>query len=245
MPVIDVQNVSKRFRRSGGKLLRERLVDLFRTNHAGDFYALRDVSLQVADGESVALIGANGAGKSTLLSLIAGLTMPDQGRVTTDGRIATLLQLGSGFQPELTGAENFYLNAALLGFSEVEAKARFEEIVEFAEVAEFIDQPERTYSNGMILRLAFSIAAHAQPKILIVDEVLGVGDAQFQEKSAKKVKELRAEGVTILMVSHSERMVAEFCDRAIWLHHGEVMRDGPAEATVREYAAFAEAGRLK
>jgi ABC-type polysaccharide/polyol phosphate transport system ATPase subunit len=239
MALIEVQNVSKRFRRHRGKLLRERVEELFRPDHTGDFYALRNVSLQVEQGESVALIGANGAGKSTLLTLIAGLSVPDEGTIRTNGRIATLLQLGSGFHPEQTGAENLYLNAALLGFSEPEAKARFDEIVEFAEVGEFLHQPVRTYSNGMILRLAFSVAVHAQPQILIVDEVLGVGDTQFQEKSASKVLQLRKQGVTILLVSHSDRMVTEFCDRAIWLHHGEVLGDGGAGVTAQAYAEFA------
>jgi ABC-type polysaccharide/polyol phosphate transport system ATPase subunit len=240
MTLIEVDHVSKWFRRRDRrKLLGQRLAELFRRGSPEDnFLAVRNVSFQVGQGESVALMGANGAGKSTLLALIAGLTDPDEGTVKVTGRIATLLHLGSGFHPDLTGEENIYLHAALLGFSERGARARFSEIVKFAELGDFVGESVRTYSNGMILRLAFSIAVHANPQILIVDEVLGVGDSHFQDKSASKVAELREQGVTLLCVSHSSQMVADFCDRAIWLHHGGLILDGPAGEIEKAYAEY-------
>jgi ABC-type polysaccharide/polyol phosphate transport system ATPase subunit len=177
MALIEVNSVSKIFRRNTGrKLLREQLMDLFRRPSEEDmFYALRNVSFRVAEGESVALIGENGAGKSTMLSLVTGLARPDEGSITVHGRVAALLELGSGFHPDLTGEENVMMNAALLGFTERQAKARFPSIVEFSEIAEFINQPLRTYSSGMVVRLAFSVAVHVDPAILIVDEVVVCG----------------------------------------------------------------------
>lgn len=240
MALIEVKSVSKIFRRNTGrKLLREQLVDLIRGHREEEiFYALRDVSFEVAEGESVALIGENGAGKSTMLSLVTGLAKPDTGTVRVNGRVAALLALGSGFHPDLTGEENVYMNAALLGFSEREAKARFNSIVEFSEIGNFIDEPIRTYSSGMVVRLAFAIAVHVDPAILIVDEVLSVGDAHFQDKCTKKIVELRKQGITMLSVSHSPSMVLNFCDRAIWLHHGELIRDGVAAAVLQDYSHY-------
>ena len=194
MPVIDVNGVSKVFRRHRGRqLLRQRISGLFQAKKDTDyFHALRDVTFSVEQGESVALIGGNGAGKSTMLSLVTGLTEPTQGTVKVNGRLAALLDLGSGFHPDLTGAENVYVNAALLGMSKKEAKDRFAQIIEFSGIEDFVDEPLRTYSSGMQVRLAFSIAVHVEPTILVVDEVLSVGDSDFQEKCLKKVIELRA-----------------------------------------------------
>jgi lipopolysaccharide transport system ATP-binding protein len=241
MALIEVKGVSKLFRRNtGSKLLRDRVLDLFRKR--GDdhcFHALRDVSFTVDEGEAVALIGQNGAGKSTMLSLVTGLAKPEVGSINVNGRVAALMELGSGFHPDLTGEENVYLNAALLGFSERNARARFADIVEFSELGDFIYSPLRTYSSGMMVRLAFSVAVHADPAILIVDEVLGVGDAHFQEKCTNRISELRRSGVTMLCVSHSAHMVTTFCDRAIWLHHGELIRDGNAPHVLNEYLTFA------
>jgi ABC-type polysaccharide/polyol phosphate transport system ATPase subunit len=186
----------------------------------------------------VALIGENGAGKSTMLSLVTGLAKPDTGSVKVNGRVAALLALGSGFHPDLTGEENVYMNAALLGFSERQAKARFASIVEFSEIGKFIDEPIRTYSSGMVVRLAFAIAVHVDPAILIVDEVLSVGDAHFQDKCMKKIADLRKQGITMLSVSHDPSMVLNFCDRAIWLHKGELIRDGNAAPVLQDYANF-------
>ena len=240
MNVIEVTRVSKRFRRhSAPKLLRDRVLDVFRRQSAAEmFHALRDVSFSVSDGESVALIGANGAGKSTMLSLVAGLARPDNGTVRTAGRVAALLELGSGFHPDLTGEENVMLNAALLGMSAAGAKRQLGSIIEFSEIGEFIREPLRTYSSGMTVRLAFSIAVHVEPAILIIDEVLGVGDNNFQEKCHAKIADLRREGKTLLCVSHSAATVRKFCDRAIWLHKGALMMDGRVGPTVEAYTHF-------
>jgi ABC-type polysaccharide/polyol phosphate transport system ATPase subunit len=240
MALIEVNGVSKIFRRhTGRKLLREQLSDLFHARREEEvFYALRNVSFQVAEGESVALIGENGAGKSTMLSLVTGLATPDEGSVKVNGRVAALLALGSGFHPDLTGEENVFMNAALLGFSEKEAKARFASIVEFSEISKFINEPIRTYSSGMVLRLAFAVAVHVDPAILIVDEVLSVGDAHFQEKCTKKIADLRKQGITMLSVSHSPTMVLDFCDRAIWLRKGELIRDGVAAPVLQDYLHY-------
>jgi len=193
MSLIEVSNLSKVFYRHGGrKLLRQQIADLLRPRREEDyFHAVRNVSFSVKEGEAVALIGANGAGKSTVLGLVAGLANPTSGTVRVGGRVAALLELGSGFHPDLTGEENVYVNAALLGYSEREAKEKFDQIVDFAAVGDFIREPVRTYSSGMMIRLAFSVAVHADPAVLIVDEVLAVGDAQFQEKCLKRVAQMR------------------------------------------------------
>lgn len=240
MALIEVNNVSKVFRRNTGrKLFREQIADLFRGRREEElFFALRDVSFQVAEGESVALIGENGAGKSTMLSLVTGLAKPDHGSVSVKGRVAALLALGSGFHPDLTGEENVFMNAALLGFSEKAAKERYASIVEFSEIGKFINEPIRTYSSGMVLRLAFAVAVHVDPAILIVDEVLTVGDAHFQEKCTKKVAELRRSGITMLSVSHNPKMVLDVCNRAIWLHKGEMICDGVAGPVMQEYLRY-------
>jgi len=245
--VIEVNGVSKAFRRhTGRKLLREQIADLFRrTQEEEKFYALRNVSFRVAEGESVALIGENGAGKSTMLSLVTGLAQPDGGSIRVTGRVAALLELGSGFHPDLTGEENVMMNAALLGFTERQAKERLPAIAEFSEISKFINEPIRTYSSGMVMRLAFSVAVHVDPAILIVDEVLSVGDAHFQEKCMDKIAELRSRGVTMLAVSHMSKMVTDFCDRAIWLHHGQLVMDGPSSPVLNaylQYVAHPEAG---
>lgn len=239
MSVIEVKNVSKVFRRNTGrKLVREQIRDLFRPRNNDTFHALRNVSLTVDHREGVALIGANGAGKSTMLSLIAGMARPDGGSIHVEGRVAALLELGSGFHPDLTGAENIMMNAALLGFSERQAKQEFDNIVEFSEIGDFIGEPIRTYSSGMSVRLAFSIAVHVDPAILMIDEVLGVGDSHFQDKCAQKLSELRAAGKTLLCVSHSPPTVLQFCERAIWLHHGEVILDGDAKSVLQAYLDY-------
>jgi len=216
MKVIQLQNVTKTFHRSGGqKLLRHYLEDLLGKTDPERFFALKDVSFSVRDGESVAVIGANGAGKSTLLSLVTGLAPPSAGTVTVTGRAAALLDLGSGFHPDL------------LGFSRSRAYALYDQIVEFSELDDFIKEPLRTYSNGMMLRLAFSVAVNLDPQILIIDEVLAVGDQKFQAKCTEKIFEIRNQGRTILCVSHVSPTLRELCDRAIWLDHGQLIMDGP------------------
>src|ERR1035437_2693646 len=216
MSLITLEHVSKTFRlHTGRKLLREHLHDRFRKNPADKFYALKDISFNVDFHESVGVIGRNGAGKSTLLSMIAGLAQPDEGRLEVNGRVAALLELGSGFHPDLTGIENITLNAALLGFSGRQTRTALESIVDFAEVGQFINQPLRVYSAGMVVRLAFSVAVHVEPTILVIDEALAVGDAAFYEKSVAKVRELLDAGKTLFCVSHSADMIRSFCRRAI------------------------------
>lgn len=237
-PLIEFQNVSKTFPRGGGsKLLRTYLGLFFQRPSHEVFYALKDVSFTVEHGESVAVIGSNGAGKSTLLSLVAGLTPPDSGAVSVSGRVAPLLELGVGFHPELTGAENVRLNASLMGLSRRRTAEVFEDIVEFSGVRDFIDEPIRAYSAGMVLRLAFSVAIHCEPEILLIDEVLVVGDQAFQAKCMEKIREFRGQGKTLLCVSHSPQMVRTFCDRAIWLEHGRVIRIGAAAEVLDAYHA--------
>lgn len=236
MSPIEVREVSKIFRRhTGRRLLREQVRDWFFPRTVETFHALRNVSITIEHSEGVAIIGANGAGKSTLLGLITGLAKPDGGSISVRGRIAPLLELGSGFHPDLTGIENILVNAALLGFTEHQVLDHFDEIVDFSEIGDFIQEPVRTYSSGMVLRLAFSVAVHVDPDILIVDEVLGVGDSHFQEKCAAKLSGLRAQGKTLLCVSHSPAAILQFCERAIWLHHGEVVLDGEARPVLDAY----------
>jgi ABC-type polysaccharide/polyol phosphate transport system ATPase subunit len=234
--LIEFQNVSKWFPHSTGRqLLRTHIARWFGKVHHERFIALRNVSFQVEDGESVAIVGSNGAGKSTLLSLAAGLTVPDEGKVLVNGRIAALLELGSGFHPDLTGAENLVLNAALLGLSKRKTNELFDRIVEFSGIGEFIDDPLRTYSSGMIMRLAFSVAIQCEPDILLIDEVLAVGDASFQEKSREALVSFRRAGKSMLFVSHSAVAVRHMCDRAIWIDHGSVMMQGQVDHVLDAY----------
>ncbi len=212
-----------------------------------DFWALQDINLLVQRGETIGIIGPNGAGKSTLLKVIARVLRPTRGRVWIRGRVAPLLEFGAGFHPELTGRENVFLNGALLGFSRAEIQHKFQRIVDFAELWDFIDAPLRTYSSGMAVRLGFAIASDIQPDILIIDEVFSVGDAAFQRKSAERIEGFRAAGATILMVSHSPQSVQTICDRAIWIDHGRIVADGSSSAVVSQYLArdtAAEASRL-
>ena len=233
---IEFEHVSKSFpHATGSMLLRTHLLKWFGGGHRGRFFALKDVSFRVGDGESLAVVGRNGAGKSTLLGLVAGLSNPDSGTVTVRGRVAALLELGSGFHPDLTGAENLVLNASLLGMSRRETYDKIEAIVEFSGIGEFIHEPLRTYSSGMVVRLAFAVAIHRNPEILIVDEVLGVGDVAFQQKSASALRELRARGKTILFVSHSGGAVEQMCDRALWLDQGQVVADGSVREVLDAY----------
>jgi ABC-type polysaccharide/polyol phosphate transport system ATPase subunit len=236
MPLIEFQNVSKWFPHSTGRqLLRTHIARWFGGGHNEPFCALRNVSFQLEDGESMAIVGSNGAGKSTLLSLAAGLTSPDQGSVRVNGRIAALLELGAGFHPDLTGAENLVLNASLLGLSKRRTNELFDRIVDFSGIGGFIDDPLRTYSSGMIMRLAFSIAIQCEPDILLIDEVLGVGDASFQVKSKEALVSFRRAGKSLLFVSHSPGAVREMCDRALWIDHGSVMLGGDVETVLEAY----------
>jgi lipopolysaccharide transport system ATP-binding protein len=205
-----------------------------------DFWALRDVSFEVAPGEVVGIIGRNGAGKSTLLKILSRIVEPTTGRVTLDGRVASLLEVGTGFHPELTGRENVFLNGAILGMTRQEIRRKFDSIVAFAEVERFLDTPVKRYSSGMYVRLAFAVAAHLEPDILVVDEVLAVGDAEFQKKSLGKMHEVSRGGRTVLFVSHNMAAVQALCSRAIWLERGEVAASGPASAVVAQYLQGAQ-----
>jgi ABC-type polysaccharide/polyol phosphate transport system ATPase subunit len=236
MPIIEFRNVDKYFPRLRGQvLIRKHIAQLFTGGHKERFYALKNVSFQVHSGESLAVIGPNGAGKSTLLGLMAGLAAPNGGEIIIDGRVAALLELGSGFHYDLTGAENVRLNAALLGLKRREAEKRFGEIVEFSGIGEFINEPLRTYSSGMMMRLAFSVAMNVDPDILLIDEILAVGDQAFQTKCSERMREFRRQGKTIICVSHAMPMIQVLCDRAIWLDRGEIVRSGQVDGVVKAY----------
>jgi len=238
MTLIEFQDVSKWFHHSGGReLLRTHIVKWFGRSRSRQerFYALKSVSFRLEEGESLAIVGANGAGKSTLLSLAAGLAAPDGGRVRVNGRIGALLELGSGFHPDLTGTENLSLNAALLGLSRRKTAELFDRIVDFSGIGDFIHEPLRTYSSGMIMRLAFSIAIQSDPDILLIDEILAVGDAAFQEKCREAMASFRRAGKSLLFVSHSAVAVRETCQRALWLDHGSVMMDGAVRPVLEAY----------
>jgi len=237
MSVIRFQDVSKSFpRHRGHLLLREHLGALLRGGFRERFYALKHVSFEVNKGESLAVIGHNGAGKSTLLGLVAGLAKPNAGVVEVHGRIAALLELGSGFHLDLTGRENVRLNASLLGLSRKQFESRYESIVEFSGIGDFIDEPLRTYSTGMMMRLAFSVAVNVDPEILLIDEVLAVGDAAFQSKCFEKICEFRKAGKALVCVSHAVGSIRELCDQAIWLDHGELIMTGAVDKVLAAYA---------
>jgi ABC-type polysaccharide/polyol phosphate transport system ATPase subunit len=201
-----------------------------------DFYALRDLSLTVRRGEAVGIIGRNGSGKSTLLQIIAGTLQPTEGRIETHGRVAALLELGAGFNPDFTGIENVYLNAAILGFTRKEAEAKIDDITHYAEIGDFINQPVKTYSSGMVVRLAFAVAVNVDPDILIIDEALGVGDARFQLKCARTIDRFIAKGVTLLFVSHDASLVKRLCNHAVLLEHGCVVYAGKPNNVANLYS---------
>lgn len=235
--VIEFHNVSKSFHRHAGKmLLRNHLTQFFRRVKEERFFALKHVSFTLQRGESLAVIGRNGAGKSTLLGLVAGLSKPDEGTMAVNGQVAALLELGSGFHPDLTGRENVRLNAALLGLSRKRTNEVFETIIDFSGISEFIDEPLRTYSTGMTMRLAFSVAINTDPEILLIDEVLAVGDAAFQAKCFEKIHEFHKSGKTLLCVSHASTIIHQLCDRALWLDHGELIMSGSVADVSAAYA---------
>jgi ABC-2 type transport system ATP-binding protein len=197
------------------------------------FHALKDVSLEVKTGETVALLGLNGSGKSTLLKHISGVMLPDSGTVRTRGRVAGLIEVGAGFHPDLSGRDNVYLNGAILGMTEQQVKDRFDDIVEFSEIGEFIDTEVKFYSSGMYLRLAFSVAVHTDPEVFLIDEILAVGDEPFQRKCIDKIQELAKNGKTLVVVSHDLDLVSRICSRGVLLEHGHVLFDGDIEYAVQ------------
>ncbi len=234
VPAVEVHHLSKCYRLY--QRPSDRLLELFtrRPRHK-PFWALKEISFEVRRGETLGIIGDNGAGKSTLLKILAGTLKPTTGEVRCNGRVAALLELGAGFHPELTGRQNIYLNAALLGLSEKEIKAREEAIISFAELGPFIDQPVKTYSSGMYVRLAFAIAVQVEPDILIVDEALSVGDQRFQRKSIARIISFRNQGGTIIFCSHSMYHVLNLCQRVLWLDRGQTRLLGPAKEVVQAY----------
>ena len=227
--VVDVRNVDKRFTLRHTRSIKEYVVWTLRGRKgelSETFLALDDVSFQIREGESVGLLGFNGSGKSTTLKLLSGVMMPDAGSVGIRGRIAGLIEVGAGFHPDLTGRENVYLNGAILGMSEAEIDAKFDDIVAFSEIERFIDTEVKFYSSGMFLRLAFSVAVHSEPDIFLVDEILAVGDEPFQRKCIAKIKELKAQGQTLVVVSHDLDMIQRICDRGMVLNQGHLAFDG-------------------
>jgi ABC-2 type transport system ATP-binding protein/lipopolysaccharide transport system ATP-binding protein len=237
-PVIRIENVSVRYRipRERIRSIKDYAIRRVKGQIAfEEFWALRDVSFEVRKGETVGIIGPNGAGKSTLLKLVAGVQRPTCGRVWVRGRVAPLLELGAGFDHELTGRENVFLNGTVLGFRESDVAERFDRIVDFAGIRDFIDLPLRTYSTGMVARLGFAIATDVQPDVLILDEVLAVGDEEFARKSSARLRELRSLGDAILLVSHNLVSVRSQCHRVVWLDHGRLRMIGAPEEVVAAY----------
>src|SRR5580700_4686969 len=229
---VDIKDVSKRFRLATGKYnsIKERVIHRSRSSHE-DFWALNHVSFQVKEGETIGILGRNGSGKSTLLKCVCGVLQPTSGEVVVRGKLAGLLELGAGFQQDLTGRENVYLNGSMLGMSKKEVDRVFDDIVDFSELEEFIDGPVKFYSSGMYVRLGFAVAVNVNPDILVVDEVLAVGDERFQRKCIERVKVFQRQGRTILLVTHSPDQVRSICDRAVVLSHGNVVSDAlPGEA---------------
>lgn len=243
---IEVIDLSKRFRlyanRAGS--LKEGILARGRKRY-DDFWALRDVSLAIESGTTFGFIGHNGSGKSTMLRCITGIYKPTSGRVEVSGRVSALLELGSGFHPDLTGRENVYLNASILGLSKREIDDVFDDIVDFAGIGQFIDTPVKVYSSGMYVRLGFAVAVHVRPEILIVDEVIAVGDEEFQRRCFDHIYRLRNEGVTIVLVSHSLGLVQTMCDRVAWFDRGHLMAEGPAVEVVSSYLKVVNAKEVE
>ncbi len=232
-PSIIIDRAQKTFLLNHAFSLKDTVVSWVRRRKThSEFHALNGVSITINEGESVAILGKNGSGKSTLLKLISGVMQPDAGEVLTRGRVAGLIEVGAGFHPELSGRENVYLNAAILGMSRTEIEARYDEIVAFSEIEEFIDQEVKHYSSGMFMRLAFSVAIHVELDVLLVDEILSVGDGAFREKCRVKFDELIAQRKTLVVVSHDMAMVEELCTRGIVISRGEVVYDGPVQGAI-------------
>src|SRR5262249_4263967 len=256
-PIIEVENLSKRYRlgQFNAQTMREEVEQFFarfRNKRAGkggelsgessEFWALKDVSFSVQSGEVIGIIGRNGAGKSTLLKILSGVPEPTTGQAIIRGRVASLLEVGTGFHGELSGRENIYLNGAILGMTRAEVLSKFAEIVAFAEVDKFLDTPVKRYSSGMYVRLAFAVAAHLEPEILIIDEVLAVGDAAFQKKCLVKMDDVARAGRTVLFVSHNMQAISVLCTNAIALQNGEIADRGPPSAVVERYLSSASHG---
>ena len=248
--VIKVEHVSKKFSKSLKRSMIYGMKDITRNIFGrssssdklrkGEFWAVNDVSFEVRKGEAIGIIGPNGAGKTTLLSLLNGIYMPDKGKITIKGKTSALIALGAGFHPMLTGRENIYVNGAVLGMSKAEIDKKFDAIVDFAELGDFLDMPVKNYSSGMFVRLGFAIAIHCEPEILLVDEVLAVGDLNFKSKCYKQLDAIRKSGATFLLVTHSIRQVERLCDRAILMDQGVIVKEGTPEEVVQKYLRFSQ-----
>jgi len=237
--VVEIKDLWKKFQVYQDKTisLKERIIFWGRQRTEG-FWALRNINLAVPKGKTIGLIGRNGSGKSTLLKIISRILYPTQGEVKVRGKLSTLLELGAGFHPDFTGRENIFLNASILGFTRKEIKEKLNDIVEFAELGDFIDNPVRNYSSGMYMRLGFAVAVHVDPDILLIDEVLSVGDLAFQEKCLTRIQDMQKQGKTIILVTHAPKQVEDLCDIAVWLDHGEAKLQGPAQEVAQAYKEF-------
>src|SRR5262245_7736006 len=245
MPIVRAEKISKCFRiyRHPSDHLKE-LLSLGKRRYHEPFWAVKDVNVSVERGGCLGIIGENGSGKSTLLRMIAGVIRPTGGKVDAGGRVSALLELGAGFNPQFTGRENIFLYASILGFTDAQTRQRIPLIEKFAEIGDFVDRPVKTYSSGMFVRLAFAVAIHMDPDILIVDEALSVGDIFFQQRCIRRIQQLKRQGVTILFVSHDLEAVRSLADRTIWMEHGEVRLEGPTDEVVSKYlAAMVTRGR--
>ena len=232
---IKIKNLYKDFKLNSDKpgTLKEKL--LFRKNKVEKVHILKDIDLDIKKGETVALIGTNGSGKSTLLKLMTKIIYPTKGKIEVNGKLTSLLELGAGFHPDFTGRENIYFNASIFGLTAKEIDKRIPDIIEFSELGELIDTPVRTYSSGMYMRLAFSVAINVDAEILLIDEILAVGDQHYQEKCFKKLHELKEAGKTIVIVSHDMKSVKDLCDRAVWIYEGRIRLDGATDKVIDEY----------
>lgn len=237
--VITVDHVSKDFKVyfDKGYSLKEKLL-FWRRNRHETRNVLNDISFTVKKGESIGLIGRNGCGKSTMLKMLTRIYYPNKGKIKVDGRVSSLIELGAGFHPDMTGRENIYINASIFGLTRKEIDKRVESIIDFSEIRDFIDNPVRTYSSGMYMRLAFSVAISVDADILLIDEILAVGDANFQAKCFNKLQELKDKGITIVLVSHSMKSITDFCGRCIWIEKGKIMGDGPTNQINEKYLKY-------
>ena len=233
---IIINNVSKKFKLVYDKpyTLKERLC-FWKNVQVGYHDVLKNINLKIEKGETVALVGVNGSGKSTLLKLMTKIIYPNEGNIKINGKLTSLLELGAGFHPDFTGRENIYFNASIFGLTAEEIDARVQDIIDFSELGEFIEVPVRTYSSGMYMRLAFSVAINVDADILLIDEILAVGDQHFQEKCFAKLEELKASGKTIVIVSHALGAVEKLCDRTVWLYEGNIRKDGPTKEVIKDY----------
>lgn len=244
--VIEVSNIEKAFKvfYDRGKSLKEMVITRGRRTYEKR-EVLKGITFQIKKGEAVGLIGKNGCGKSTLLKLLTKIIYPDKGYISVQGRVSSLLELGAGFHPDMSGRENIYLNAAVFGLSRKEIKKRIDEIIAFSELEQFIENPVRTYSSGMYMRLAFAVAINVEADVLLIDEILAVGDVSFQTKCFEKLKEIKASGTTIVIVSHSLGQIEQICDRTIWIENGKIIEQGIPKFIHEHYLAAMEENRLK